>query len=89
MSRELIIGGQQLDEPKNRGDQFVPAIVHWAGDKNRRPFPLSTFFSLYPSASSIHAVAEPNRLTVSYPNTTQEGTDIFTFALSNVPPSWT
>ncbi|KAF1924614.1 uncharacterized protein M421DRAFT_278083 [Didymella exigua CBS 183.55] len=89
MSRELMIGGQQLAEQKNRGDQFVPAIVHWAGDKSRTPFPLSTFFSLYPSASSIHAVAEPNRLTVSYPNTTQEGSDIFTFALSNVPPSWT
>ncbi|XPS81354.1 hypothetical protein M3J07_013318 [Ascochyta lentis] len=89
MSRELMIGGQKLDEQENRGDQFVPAIVHWAGDRNHKPFPWSTFFSLYPSASSIHAVAEPNRLTVSYPNRTQEGSDIFTFALSNVPPSWT
>lgn len=89
ISRELMIGGQQLEEEKNRGDQFVPAIVHWAGDKTHKPFPLSTFFSLYPSASSIHAIAESNRLTVSYPNRTQDGSNIFTFALSNVPPSWT
>ncbi|KAH6633635.1 hypothetical protein C7974DRAFT_175649 [Boeremia exigua] len=89
VSHDLMIGGQQLDEEKNRGDQFVPAIVHWGGDKDRKPFPLTTFFSLYPSASSIHAIAEPNRLTVSYPNTTQVGSDIFTFALSNVPPKWT
>jgi hypothetical protein len=89
LSRELMIGGMQLDEDKNRGDQFVPAIVHWAGDKNHKPHPLNTFFSLYPSASSIHAVASPNHLSVSYPNRTQEGSDIFTFALSNIPYSWT
>ncbi|CAN9127644.1 unnamed protein product [Alternaria alternata] len=89
ISKELMIGGQQLDEEENRGDQFVPAIVHWAGDKEHKPYPLNTFFSLYPSASSIHAVASPNHLSVSYPNRTQEGSDIFTFALSNVPPSWT
>ncbi|KAI8934517.1 hypothetical protein NX059_008216 [Plenodomus lindquistii] len=89
ISRELMIGGQQLDEEENRGDQFVPAIVHWAGDLAYRPYPLNTFFSLYPSASSIHAIASPNKLTVSYPNRTQPGSDIFTFALSNVPPSWT
>jgi hypothetical protein len=89
ISKELMIGGQQLDEEENRGDQFVPAIVHWAGDKEHKPYPLNTFFSLYPSASSIHAVASPNHLSISYPNRTQEGSDIFTFALSNVPPSWT
>jgi hypothetical protein len=89
LSRELMIGGIQLSEEKNRGDQFVPAIVHWAGDKHHKPYPLNTFFSLYPSASSIHAVASPNHLSVAYPNRTQQGSDIFTFALSNVPPSWT
>jgi hypothetical protein len=89
ISRELMIGGQQVDEEENRGDQFVPAIVHWAGDPRHTPYPLNTFFSLYPSASSIHAIASPNHLSISYPNRTQEGRDIFTFALSNVPPSWT
>ncbi|OAG07799.1 uncharacterized protein CC84DRAFT_1186638 [Paraphaeosphaeria sporulosa] len=89
ISRELMIGGQSVNETVNRGDQFVPAIVHWAGDKAHEPFPLNTFFSLYPSASSIHAIATPNHLSISYPNRTQAGADIFTFALSNVPPSWT
>lgn len=89
ISRELMIGGQQLDEDKNRGDQFVPVIVHWAGDKAHKPYPLNTFFSLYPSASSIHAIASSNKLSISYPNRTQTGANIFTFALSNVPPSWT
>ncbi|KAF1971597.1 hypothetical protein BU23DRAFT_600153 [Bimuria novae-zelandiae CBS 107.79] len=89
ISRELMIGGESFVESVNRGDQFVPAIVHWAGDKTHKPSPLNTFFSLYPSASSIHAVATPNHLSVSYPNRTEAGSDIFTFALSNVPPSWT
>ncbi|KAM0328737.1 hypothetical protein ACHAQA_005150 [Verticillium albo-atrum] len=89
MSAPLMIGGVQVDETVNRGDQFVPAIVHWAGDAAHKPFPYSTFFSLFPSASTIHAVAGKKSLTISYPNTTQEGADIFTFALSNVPPSWT
>ncbi|KAM5350119.1 hypothetical protein ACJ41O_006624 [Fusarium nematophilum] len=89
MSAPLMIGGQSVDEDENRGDQFVPAIVHWAGDKDHTPLPYNTFFSLYPSASTIHAVAGENSLTISYPNTTQEGTEIFTYALSNIPPSWT
>jgi hypothetical protein len=47
------------------------------------------FFSLFPSASTMDAVASANRLTVSYPNKTQEGANIFTFALTGIPPSWT
>ncbi|KAH9874915.1 hypothetical protein J1614_004403, partial [Plenodomus biglobosus] len=89
LSRDLMIGAQMLDEQENRGDQFVPAIVHWAGDPMRTPYPLNTFFALYPSASSIHAVASANKLSVSYPNRSQPGSHIFTFALSNVPPAWT
>lgn len=89
ISRPLMIGAQTLLEPENRGDQFVPAIIHWAGDPNHTPYPISTFLSLYPSASSIHAVASANKLTVSYPNRTQPGAELFTFALSNVPPAWT
>lgn len=89
MSAPLMIGAEQVNEDENRGDQFVPAIVHWAGDKSHTPWPSITFFSLYPSASTVDAVVGSHSLTVSYPNTTQEGTDIFTYALSNVPPSWT
>ncbi|KAF2125939.1 hypothetical protein P153DRAFT_348195 [Dothidotthia symphoricarpi CBS 119687] len=89
LSPALMIGAQSVNETVNRGDQFVPAIAHWAGDPKHTPYPLNTFLSLYPSASSIHAVASPNRLSMSYPNSTQEGTDVFTFLLSNVPPAWT
>ncbi|KAH6977360.1 hypothetical protein BKA56DRAFT_687061 [Ilyonectria sp. MPI-CAGE-AT-0026] len=89
ISSPLMIGAEQVAEDKNRGNQFVPAIVHWAGELTHKPFPYNTFFSLYPSASTIDAVAGKNSLTISYPNTTQDGTDIFTYALSNVPPSWT
>lgn len=89
LSSPLMIGAEQVNETQNRGGQFVPAIVHWAGDASHTPYPYVTFFSLYPTASTIDAVAGPHSLTISYPNTTQDGTNIFTFALSNVPPSWT
>lgn len=89
LTSELMIGGQVVNETKNRGDQYVPAIVQWASDPERKPYPYMGFFSLYPSASTLHAEATPNRLTVSYPNTTQDGTNLFTFALTGIPPSWT
>ncbi|KAJ5383249.1 hypothetical protein N7517_001160 [Penicillium concentricum] len=89
MSAPLMIGAQQVNETTNRGKQYVPAIVQWAGDKNRTPHPYMTFFSLYPTASTIDAVAGLNSLEISYPNTTQDGTDIFTFVLTQLPPSWT
>lgn len=89
ISAPLMIGGQKVNETVNRGKQYVPAIVQWAGDKEHKPFPYMTYFSLYPTASTIDAVAGPNSLEISYPNTTQDGTDIFTFILSEVPPSWT
>lgn len=89
LTSEVMIGGQTVDETKNRGNQYVPAIVQWAADPNHKPYPYMGFFSLYPSASTLDAVASKNRLTVSYPNTTQEGANIFTFALTGIPPSWT
>ncbi|KAK2028987.1 hypothetical protein LX32DRAFT_561538 [Colletotrichum zoysiae] len=89
VSAPLMVGGQEVAEDKNRGNQFVPAIVHWASDPGHAPFPYIGFFLLYPSASTIKAVAGERSLSVSYPNATQAGSDIFTFALSGIPPSWT
>lgn len=89
LSAEVMIGGVSVAETVNRGEQFVPAIVHWASDPNKKPYPYVGFFSLYPSASTLTAVAGPGSLAVSYPNTTQDGTEIFTFAVSGIPPSWT
>lgn len=89
LSAELMIGGQTVNETVNRGNQYVPAIVQWASDPSHKPYPYMGFFSLYPSASTLNAKAEANKLTVSYPNTTQDGANIFTFALTGIPPSWT
>ncbi|KAG4431340.1 hypothetical protein IFR05_013172 [Cadophora sp. M221] len=88
LSKELMIGGQQLAETVDRGKQFVPAIVHWASDPSHKPFPLNGLFSLYPTATTITAIAESHKLTISYPNTTQKGTDSFQFMLSGTPPPW-
>lgn len=88
ISKELMIGGQQLAESVERGPQFVPAIVHWASDSTHKPFPLIGLFSLYPTATTITAIASENKLMVSYPNTTQAGTDTFQFMLSGIPPPW-
>ncbi|KAF7514579.1 hypothetical protein G7054_g15188 [Neopestalotiopsis clavispora] len=88
LSAGLMIGGQTVAETVNRGNQFVPAIVHWASDPKHTPYPYNGFFSLYPSASAITSEVGDGYLKVSYPNTTQEGTDIFTFALSGIPPQF-
>lgn len=88
LSAGLMIGGQTVAETVNRGNQFVPAIVHWASDPKHTPYPYSGFFSLYPSASTIKSEVGERYLKVSYPNTTQAGTDIFTFALTGIPPSF-
>ncbi|PVH88640.1 hypothetical protein DL98DRAFT_555658 [Cadophora sp. DSE1049] len=88
LSKYLMIGGQQLAETVDRGKQFVPAIAHWAADPGHKPFPLNGYFSLYPTATTITAVAEKQKLTISYPNTTQPGTDSFQFMLSGIPPPW-
>ncbi|KAF3392702.1 hypothetical protein F1880_008569 [Penicillium rolfsii] len=89
ITSSLMIGAEQVNETVNRGQQYVPAIVQWAGDKNHQPHPYMSFFSLYPTASTIHAIAGPTSLEISYPNATQDGTNLFTFALAQLPPSWT
>lgn len=90
VSAELMVGAVAgLAEETNRGVQFVPAIVHWASDPRRTPVPYVGFFSLYPTASTIDAVAGEGTLSVRYPNATQAGSDIFTFAVSGIPPGWT
>lgn len=88
LSKEVMIGGEQLAEDVNRGSQFVPAIVHWAVDPSHTPYPYGGWFSLYPTASTITAVASAGKLTISYPNATQDGSDLFTYMIYGVPPQW-
>ncbi|KAF2026000.1 hypothetical protein EK21DRAFT_103568 [Setomelanomma holmii] len=88
LSHEMMIGGQTLAEDVNRGKQFTPAIVHWASDPSHTPFPYGGWFSLYPTASTITINVSARSLTISYPNTTQEGTNLFTYMISGIPPPW-
>lgn len=88
ISEKLMIGGQQIAEMVNRGQQFTPAIVHWAADPEHKPSPYTGFFSLYPTATTITAIAESHKLTISYPNITQAGTNSFQYMLSGIPPPW-
>lgn len=83
-----MVGGQQVAETVNRGEQFVPAIVHWAADSGHTPFPYGAWFSLYPTASTITAIAGAKSLDISYPNTSQAGTDMFQFMIYGIPPKW-
>jgi hypothetical protein len=87
-SGSLMAGGIEQNETTVRSQQFVPAIVHWASDAEHKPFPLNGFFSLYPTASTIKAVATPNKLVISYPNATQAGSDSFQFMIVGIPPAW-
>jgi hypothetical protein len=89
LSKPLMVGGMEVNETTARSKQFVPAIVHWASDPTHKPFPYNGLFSLYPHASTIKAVASKNKLVISYPNTTQDGTSTFEFMLSGIPPTWT
>jgi hypothetical protein len=88
LSNDMMIGGQTLAEEVNRGKQFTPAIVHWASDPSHKPFPYGGWFSLYPTASTITTKVSARSLTISYPNATQEGTDVFTYMISGIPPPW-
>ncbi|KAI0022133.1 hypothetical protein F4780DRAFT_203570 [Xylariomycetidae sp. FL0641] len=89
VSAPIMIGGETVAEDVNRGDQFVPAIVHWASDPEHKPYPYNGMVMLYPSASTVTAEAGTNRLSLAYPDTAQAGTDIFTLALTGIAPKWT
>jgi hypothetical protein len=88
ISKPLMAGGIEQNETTTRSQQFVPAIVHWASDADHKPFPFNGYFSLYPTASSVKAVAAPNKLVVSYPNATQAGSESFQFMIVGIPPAW-
>ena len=87
-SGSVMAGGIEQNETTVRSQQFVPTIVHWASDAEHKPFPFNGYFSLYPTASTIKAVATPNKLVVSYPNATQAGSDTFQFMIVGIPPAW-
>lgn len=86
MSENVMAGGQQVAEEYNRGNQFAPMIAHWkSGETSVPDRPYVSFFQLFPTASTINATVTPNRISISYPNTTQAGTDVFQFLIGDIP----
>ncbi|WVQ77870.1 hypothetical protein IAR50_007572 [Cryptococcus sp. DSM 104548] len=90
VSENVMAGGQQVAELYNRGSQFTPMITHWkSGDTLLPSRPYVSFFQLYATASTINATVTPWHVSVSYPNTTQEGTDVFQYLIGDIPaPFW-
>ncbi|KAI0482014.1 hypothetical protein GGR56DRAFT_663112 [Xylariaceae sp. FL0804] len=89
LSAPLMIGAETVPaETAGRGEQFVPAIVHWAADPRHTPWPYAGMLMLYPTAATVAATAGPRSLDLAYPNATQAGADLFTLALTGIPPAW-
>jgi hypothetical protein len=61
-------------------------IAHWkSGDTALPTRPFVSFFQLYATASTVNATVTPNHISISYPNTTQEGTDRFQYLIGDIP----
>jgi hypothetical protein len=90
VNENVMAGGQQVAELYNRGSQFTPMILHWKSGNTTMPSrPYVSFFQLYATASTINATVTPWRIEVSYPNTTQAGTDVFEYLIGDIPaPYW-
>jgi hypothetical protein len=98
MIDDVMAGGQQvspyaplranvqINEEYNRGSQFTPLITHWkSGDTALPSRPFVSFFQLYATASTINATVTPYHISISYPNTTQEGSDRFQYLIGDIP----
>lgn len=87
MSDNLMMGGQQLAQEVARGNQFTPMIAHWkSGDSAVAGRPFVSFFQLEAaSTSTLNATVTPNHISISYPNTTQAGTDTFVYYIGDIP----
>ncbi|RSH90988.1 hypothetical protein EHS25_010164 [Saitozyma podzolica] len=90
VNENVMAGGQQVAELYNRGSQFTPMILHWKSGNTTMPSrPYVSFFQLYATASTINATVTPWHIEVSYPNTTQAGTDVFEYLIGDIPaPYW-
>lgn len=89
MSGNVMAGGQQVAELYNRGSQFTPMIAHWkSGNTWLESRPFVTFFQLYATASTINATVTPGHISVTYPNTTQDGTEMFRYLIGDIPASY-
>ncbi|KAI5299016.1 hypothetical protein KEM55_002675 [Ascosphaera atra] len=85
MSENITIGAETVSEavvggPSKNAGSFNPAVVQWAIDDYQ-----VGCVTHYPTQSSIHAVAAPRTLNITYPNATASDAPImFNFLLSGI-----
>ncbi|KAJ5447366.1 hypothetical protein N7445_002187 [Penicillium cf. griseofulvum] len=85
MSKDVTIGAEMIAEklvggPSINPSQFSPAVIQWAIDEQR-----IGCISHWVTESSIHAVAAPRSLHISYPNATSaHGPISFNFLFSGL-----
>jgi hypothetical protein len=61
-------------------------IAHWKAAASADPErPNVAYFQLYPSATTINATVTKNHVRITYPNTTQPGTDRMEFRIAGIP----
>ncbi|ORX36108.1 hypothetical protein BD324DRAFT_657052 [Kockovaella imperatae] len=86
INENVMAGGQQVAEEVSRGSQFTPMIAHWkSGNTSMASRPFVSFFQQYDTTTSYNNTVTANHITVSYPNTTQSGTDMFMFLIGDIP----
>ncbi|WVQ82790.1 hypothetical protein IAT38_004922 [Cryptococcus sp. DSM 104549] len=90
VNENIMAGGQQVAELYNRGSQFTPMITHWKSGNTSLPSrPFVSWFQLYSTTSTVNATVTPYHISIAYPNTTQEGTDVFQYLIGDIPaPFW-
>ena len=86
INENVMAGGQQVAEEYSRGSQFTPMITHWkSGNTTSAERPFVSFFQLYTTTSTINATVTPYHISIQYPNTTQDGTDVFQYLIGDIP----
>ncbi|KAJ5474354.1 hypothetical protein N7475_003920 [Penicillium sp. IBT 31633x] len=86
MSKDVTIGAETVAEtvvggPSINPSQFNPAVIQWAIDEDK-----IGCITHWVTESSIHAVAAPRSLNISYPNaTSSDGLVSFNFLFSGLP----
>ena len=68
---------------------YRPLIAHWKAAESATPErPHVAFFQLYPTATTINATVTKNHVRITYPNTTQAGTDRMQFYIVGIPAEY-
>ena len=86
VAENVMAGGQQVAEIYNRGSQFTPMILHWkSGETMDKGRPFVSFFQLVNTCPTVNATVTPGHISISYSNTTLDGSDVFEFLIGDIP----